>query len=449
MIYISIGSNKGNRLEQIRVALGYLKTFNLLNNIETSIIIETKAVIDYTSPKSWHSNYLNIVVRGNTNLSPEFFLERLLFIELSMGRTKDHLKWSPRIIDLDILLWNNIILNLSNLKVPHKELFNRPFLLHMIASIDPEYQYIADINSKYYGMSFGEIASQYLQQSISLHFIRSMVLAPKFVGIVNVTPDSFSDGGKFSSPNRALRKVISFIKDGASIVEIGAQSTRPQANILNYKDEWKRLKPVLDRMYSTKSLKSFNISVDTFYSEIVLEIINNYPISCFNDVLGKIDNRTLSLIASKGCSIVVMHSLSIPPDKDKILNYDQSSINLITTWLRRRIEKLLSLGFTKKQIIIDPGIGFGKSYYQNIILLKKIKALKKLNCPVLVGHSRKSYINTFAPDIPLKKRDLETISISQHLASSNVDYLRVHDVRGHQRFFVAYKSILGKVKYNE
>ncbi|WP_087740671.1 MULTISPECIES: dihydropteroate synthase [unclassified Wolbachia] len=145
--------------------------------------------------------------------------------------------------------------------------------------------------------------------------------------------------------------------------------------------------------------------------------------------------NTLKEVASSGCSVVIMHSLSIPPHKDNIIPHDIDPIDIINNWAEESINRLLALGFDESSIIIDPGIGFGKSMYQNIQILRSIETLQNFGCKVLVGHSRKSFISSFSIESP-SNRDLETIAISAIL-QNKVDFLRVHNVRDHMRFFVA------------
>jgi 2-amino-4-hydroxy-6-hydroxymethyldihydropteridine diphosphokinase/dihydropteroate synthase len=142
------------------------------------------------------------------------------------------------------------------------------------------------------------------------------------------------------------------------------------------------------------------------------------------------------MITDHGCKFVAMHSLSIPAQLGEYLNEDESAIDAINRWIEKTLHRLLRLGFRKDSIIIDPGIGFGKSPYQSLSLIKSAKQIRNLGCEVMFGHSRKSYISAFHKS-PAEMRDLETIAISDYLSQCGVDYLRVHNVKDHQRFFVA------------
>lgn len=182
------------------------------------------------------------------------------------------------------------------------------------------------------------------------------------------------------------------------------------------------------------------ISLDSFLPETIRQILEHYPIDWINDVTGNLDTHTLKYIAERGLKIVSMHSLSIPPKKNHCLSFDSPPIDLLSQWAEQKIIQLKNCGFNEKTIILDPGIGFGKSPYQNLALLRHIAVLKNTGCQILVGHSRKSYLSSFHHAKP-QERDLETIAVSGVLGRHRVDYLRVHNVINHQRFFSAEQAI--------
>ncbi|CCF78282.1 dihydropteroate synthase putative [Wolbachia endosymbiont of Onchocerca ochengi] len=430
MIYISIGSNLRNRLSNLQKATQLLKK-RYLKDLKSSIILETKAILPNGAPDEWNKPFLNMVVYGSCLVSPEELLKGLKQIEYDIGRTQVHEKWAPRVIDLDILLWDNLILNTPYLTIPHPELMNRPFLLHLMAMLSPM------DNIPVVSKTFDTIAYNNLNTKDC--FLKSFTLSPKFVGIVNITPDSFSDGGLYYDSDQATKQALKLISDGASIVDLGAQSTRPGSSIQPSKVEYARLKPVLDNLSHYMKANDIKVSIDSFWPDVILNVLEHYRVTWINDVKGNLDDNTLKTIASSGCSIVIMHSLSIPSHKDNIIPSDTDPINTINRWAEKNINKLLTFGFNENSIIIDPGIGFGKSLYQNIWLLRNIETLQSFGCKVLVGHSRKSFISSFSTE-PVFNRDLETISISSALYNK-VDFLRVHNVRDHMQFFVAQAAL--------
>ncbi|WP_025264043.1 dihydropteroate synthase [Wolbachia endosymbiont of Onchocerca volvulus] len=430
MIYISIGSNLRNRLSNLQKATQLLKK-RYLKDLKSSIILETKAILPNGAPDEWNKPFLNMVVYGSCLVSPEELLKGLKQIEYDIGHTQVHEKWAPRVIDLDILLWDNLILNTPYLTIPHPELMNRPFLLHLMAMLSPM------DNIPVVSKTFDTVAYNNLNTKDC--FLKSFTLSPKFVGIVNITPDSFSDGGLYYDSDQATKQALKLISDGASIVDLGAQSTRPGSSIQPSKVEYARLKPVLDNLSHYMKANDIKVSIDSFWPDVILNVLEHYSVTWINDVKGNLDDNTLKTIASSGCSIVIMHSLSIPSHKDNIIPSDTDPINTINRWAEKNINKLLTFGFNENSIIIDPGIGFGKSLYQNIWLLQNIETLQSFGCKVLVGHSRKSFISSFSTE-PVFNRDLETISISSALYNK-VDFLRVHNVRDHMQFFVAQAAL--------
>lgn len=188
---------------------------------------------------------------------------------------------------------------------------------------------------------------------------------------------------------------------------------------------------MLDDLNQYMKVGDIKVSIDSFWPDVILNVLEHYNIAWVNDQKGDLDDNTLKAIASSGCSIVIMHSISIPPHSDNIIPSDIDPIDTISNWAERNFNRLLALGFDQSSIIIDPGIGFGKSMYQNIQILRSIETLQNFGCKVLVGHSRKSFISS-----------LETIALSSAL-NNKVDFLRVHNVRDHIRFFVAQAALQG------
>ena len=423
MIYISLGSNLGNRINNLWLAVNLL-TKRCLRDVSCSIVLETEAILPEGVPVTWNKPFLNMIISGKTNLSPKELLQALKVIEGDVGRTHIYEKWAPRIIDLDILLYGGLQIDEPNLTIPHPELNNRNFLQHLLSlmGIDPWRSKKPIINS----------------------FEKSFSLYPRIVGVVNVTKDSFSDGGKFHQPDKAIEQVHKLADEGASIIEIGVQSTRPGAVIQTPEQECAKLRLILDGVSKLMSEDIIHVSIDTFWPSLAIKLLEKYKISWINDVKGEFDDYTLSAIANAGCKFCFMHSIGIPPNQDKIIPSNQRSINVIIEWGKYFIERLLKLGFSLESIILDPGIGFGKSAYQNIELLRCAAELKQLGALVMIGHSRKSYIQAFSSEVTANERDIETIALSLAL-KDKVDFLRVHNVKDHMRAFVAHDIVNGGI----
>lgn len=419
MITLSLGSNLGNRLQNLQLAVEQIQKW-CLHNISTSMVIETEALLLPGSPAEWNKPYLNMIVKGDTQLSPEELLTALKEIEFRLGRPKEYPKWAPRVIDLDILKFHDLEMQTEQLTLPHPGLKDRDFLKHLLALMG---NYTQDPRA--------------LEDNI---FINSFALNPKLVGVVNITSDSFSDGGKYSDTESAIAQIRALYRDGASVIEIGAQSTRPGAQLQSAAQELTKLQSVLAELYKFEVAQDMAISIDTFHPRIALELLDQYPISVVNDVAGNYDDETLRLIAKSGRKFCLMHSLSIPPEKVKVIPPQEDLVQHILTWGQQSLERLLNLGFEPENIILDPGIGFGKTPYQSLEIIRRIGELKSLGVPIMVGHSRKSYITSFSLQSNAYDRDPETIAISLALTKS-ADYLRVHNVQGHMRSMVAQQVV--------
>ncbi|MDR2417026.1 MAG: 2-amino-4-hydroxy-6-hydroxymethyldihydropteridine diphosphokinase, partial [Holosporales bacterium] len=239
MICLSLGSNIGDRLAYLRSALAELAVFFTVQ--KTSVVFETQALLPQGTPTDWDTLYCNMVVGGTSSCAPEELLHRLQETEQRLGRPKEHKTWSPRFIDLDILLYDEVTMESDILTIPHKELKNRPFLQSLLAMMGVWPSTLDDYTP-----------------------VRSFVLEPKIVGIVNVTPDSFSDGGRFFGPKAAVQRAQDVYAQGATIVELGAQSTHPGYTEISPQEEIARLEPVLERCQNIPCL-----GIDTYFDEVV------------------------------------------------------------------------------------------------------------------------------------------------------------------------------------
>jgi 2-amino-4-hydroxy-6-hydroxymethyldihydropteridine diphosphokinase/dihydropteroate synthase len=413
MIFLGLGSNLGNRFDNIRKAISLLKK-TCLKNIKTSLVLETKAILHCNAPQSYNLPYLNIVISGTTNLTPEGFIIESKKIELQLGRPLGYKKNSPRIIDIDILLWKDKVINTKTLTVPHPEISQRPFLKILINSLKKDYMHSLNIEND--------------------SFIKSYVIDPKIIGVLNITQDSFSDGNLYYEPKKALKQIDKLISSGSSIIEIGAQSTRPGASIRVHQEELNLIKNIFDNIKQNLNYNSAIFSIDAFHPEVIEYAIDKYKITWVNDVSGNLDQNTLKNIANNVEKFCIMHSISIPPCRDRIIPLNVNCTDYLLEWSEHKIHELTKLGFNKEQIVIDPGIGFGKNFYQSMDILKNLNKFKSLGVEIMIGHSRKSYITNFA-NYPSSNRDIETSVISASIAN-NIDYLRVHNVEQNMRALV-------------
>jgi dihydropteroate synthase len=219
---------------------------------------------------------------------------------------------------------------------------------------------------------------------------RSLLLGKKtlVMGVVNVTPDSFSDGGKFFSPQKAIQHALALVKAGADILDIGAESTRPGSTEISVVEELRRLLPVLQALRGKIKIP---ISVDTRKSSVA-EIVLGAGAEIINDVSAlRFDPRIAEVVADKKCGLVLMHMRGEPGTMQKI-PFAKNVVADVTKDLRAALKIALKAGVKKSQIVLDPGIGFGKSFPQNYELLRKLPEIAKLGYPMAVGTSRKGFL---------------------------------------------------------
>jgi dihydropteroate synthase len=219
---------------------------------------------------------------------------------------------------------------------------------------------------------------------------RSLFLGKKtfVMGVVNVTPDSFSDGGKFFSPQKAIQHALALAKAGADILDIGAESTRPGSAEISVVEELRRLLPVLQALRGKVKIP---ISVDTRKSSVA-EIVLGAGAEIINDVSAlRFDPRVAEVVADKRCGLVLMHMRGEPGTMQKI-PFAKNVVADVTKDLRAALAIALKAGVKKSQIVLDPGIGFGKSFPQNYELLRKLPEIAKLGYPLAVGTSRKGFL---------------------------------------------------------
>lgn len=253
----------------------------------------------------------------------------------------------------------------------------------------------------------------------------------KIVAILNVTPDSFSDGGKFNSLQSAVAQVAKMISEGADVIDIGAESTRPQAKAIGPEEEWQRLIKILPAVIAEvkKSSKKIKTSIDSYHFETV-EKAWNLGVDVINDVTGLSDERIINFIAAKNVETILMHNAAVPAVEGSVINRNINLIGEMLAWGERKISELEKKNVKKSQLIFDVGIGFGKDALQSIRILKNINEFKKLGLPLYVGHSKKSFLDEVKID---GNRAEKTLAVSQYLLQKNIDFLRVHDVAAHRK----------------
>ncbi len=249
----------------------------------------------------------------------------------------------------------------------------------------------------------------------------------QIMGILNLTNNSFSDGGMYNDYDKAVEHLNKLISDGADSVDIGAESTKPYSEPVSETEQLDKILPVLD--YIRKNNIDIPISIDTRSSEVAKQSLNAGA-TAINDVSGlTYDENMTRIIADYGCPVIIQHSQGTPDIMQNSPYYD-NLMDEIYTDLYDKISKAVLAGIKKENIIIDPGIGFGKTREHNFEILRRIEELQGLDCPVLLGLSRKSLLNM--PDADNDTKDIYTIALNTLAIERKVDILRVHNVKLHK-----------------
>ena len=261
-------------------------------------------------------------------------------------------------------------------------------------------------------------------------------LIPNLLGVLNLTPDSFSDGGKFNKKNKAILHAINLFNSGANLIDIGGESTRPGSKPINEKFGWSRLNKILKILS-----KKIPISLDTRKSNIMKKGIQ-LGVKLINDVSGlEYDPETINVLKLNNIPFVLQHSQGRPENMQNNPFYKNELLD-IYDFFEKKLKFLRSIGINHNKIIIDPGIGFGKNLKHNMNLIKNISIFHSLGFPVLVGNSRKRFIKDISKNNDSKLRVGGTVASSIYMMTQGVQILRVHDVNEIIQGIKVYKEII-------
>ena len=246
------------------------------------------------------------------------------------------------------------------------------------------------------------------------------------MGVINLTPDSFSDGGELNSSKKVLDQVNHFLSNGVDVIDLGAQSTRPGAEEVGSNIEIKRLIPYLKLIKS--KYPEILISIDTFNSDVAHEALLNGA-NWINDITGgRKDKEILDVVSKFNCPFVITHSRGNSQNMNKLSKYEDVLSEVISS-IETLIKNALDKNISKRNLIVDPGIGFSKDINQNLEILRNLEVFKTLNLPILIGASRKRFIGEILNESNPKERDIGTLAISCLCSNFNIDIVRVHNVR--------------------
>ena len=258
------------------------------------------------------------------------------------------------------------------------------------------------------------------------------------MGVLNITPDSFSDGGKYNKFNSAINQLNYLFKSGANLVDIGGESTRPGSKAVKSKIEWNRISGLLK-----STCKKITVSLDTRKSEVMERGIK-YGVKIINDVSGlSYDKKTLDILKRFQIPFVIQHTQGTPKNMQKKPRYKNELLD-IYDYFEEKIKTLRNFGITHNNIIIDPGIGFGKNLKHNMNLMRNISIFHSLGFPILVGNSRKRFIKELVKKNDSDKRIGGTVASSIYLMMQGVQILRIHDVNELIQGIKVFKELIKK-----
>ncbi len=423
-IYLGLGSNLGDRKSNLRNAIEHLQDRGV-EFLRASPTIETPALLPDDAPWEWNQPFLNMAIQCKVHCTPEKLLEHIHEIQNNIGRINKS-RWSPRPIDIDILLWGTEVISTETLTIPHKDMHLRHFVLTPLITLNPNLTIP------------GRGDKTLLQWSQDLpHHI------PLWMGILNITPDSFSDGGTHNNLDQTRSTIEQMIDSGATILDIGGESTRPGAATIDAATEWTRVSPVLEYLHDKYSDDKLGplVSLDTRNAAVAEKAIDA-GVDFINDVGGVTDPEMIELAAGSNCQWIAMHSMSVPADPNITIAKESDPIQELHNWIERQLEIWDKAGISRNQLIFDPGIGFGKDPLQSLKLLQVAGSYRRHGLRLLVGHSRKSFMKQFTSN-EIHERDMATIGSAMQLCQQGVDIIRVHNIPDHMAAYRGWSHLAG------
>jgi 2-amino-4-hydroxy-6-hydroxymethyldihydropteridine diphosphokinase/dihydropteroate synthase len=421
-VYLGLGSNVGERVQNIEAALREINALFLPQSMKLACVYENAALLPEGAPPEWNLPFLNTVVSGQTGYGPEALLQKIKEIEFKVGRSPKHLKWSPRELDIDILVYGKIKVSQKNIKIPHPEISKRSFVLDPLRDLAPSKR----ISSK---KTLLELSRKHPSR------------LPVLMKILNITPDSFSGDGILKTKEEVTKIFQMWPSSSFQVLDLGAESTRPGASEVSVEEEWRRLEQVLasiEPFVKDRFLKP-KISVDTRRAAVAERALR-WGVEIVNDVSGLADPQMLAVLKKFKCDYVLMHSLSVPANPQVHINKKLDPTKEVLKFFKTKLNFLKKNKISLDRIILDPGIGFGKTAEQSFELMMNLAEFQKLGCRVLVGHSRKSFLGTISKT-EAKDRDPQTLGVSFYLLQKGVDILRVHNTELHAKAFASWNAL--------
>lgn len=423
---IALGSNLGDRHGQLIAAIDGLRTQARLVDLSAIYQTEPWGYVDQPA-------YLNAACVIETGYAPRELFGLLKQIETKLGR-EPTFRYGPRTIDLDLLLYGDATIDEPDLQIPHPHMTERAFVLRPVLDVAPDAIHPVQQRSMRQlaeMIDLSGIERWSLRPTLAADFVFHWGRMTYVMGILNITPDSFSGDGLLAI-DQARAQARQMQIDGAHVIDIGGESTRPGAQHVDAAEEIRRVVPVIEAL---RSDGVGPISIDTYKSEVAHAALDAGA-AIVNDVWGlRYDPALADLVAKRSVPLIVMHNRSKPQDAafESRLggHYVGSTYENLLEDVKRELTESMQLAqrahIAAQHVIIDPGIGFGKTVAHNLELLDRIDELRVLDRPILVGPSRKSFIG-YTLDVPVDQRVEGTAAAVAIAITRGADMVRVHDV---------------------
>ncbi len=425
--YLALGSNLGDRAGNIQAALRGMERFGAVE--ETSFLYATAPAYITDQPE-----FLNAACRIQTDLGPLELLAALKELETDLGRT-EAVRYGPRIVDLDILFYDDIVFEAAELRIPHLRLAERDFVLGPLLDIEPDLMHpVAGQTVRQLWVALG--AAPLTRVMPVGKALWRWGEKTRVMGIINVTADSFSGDGVLKDADaaveRALTQAEQMVAAGADVLDVGGHSTRPGHTLQPEADELARVIPVIEALAGAVDLP---LSVDTFRSAVA-EAALAAGASIINDVWGMRYDRAMGTVAARHAAPLVLMDNRMQPEDEYYRNRVGEALSGTGDLLgdiRAELSNLLvraqESGVPRWLLMVDPGIGFGKDATVNIELLRRLGELQRLGYPLLCGPSRKGFIGKLLGGLPPEERAEGTAAACVIAAERGADIVRVHDVK--------------------
>ena len=438
-VYLSTGTNLGRRLHNLKRAIQTLDDHPHIHVLRASGVYETEPWGYEHQPA-----FLNQIVIIDTDLSPVELVKALKVMEVELGRTPTF-KNGPRMIDIDVVFYGDLIYKDEKITIPHPQAVERAFVLTPLVELSP------DLVHPELGVTVRELLDDLDQNGIKRYAdadspLADELLVPRWgertyvMGILNATPDSFSGDGLLAADASvehiaaaAVRQARGFVEAGVDILDVGAESTRPGAQIVSLDEELQRILPVVRALAA--EFPDVLLSVDTYKAEVAAAGLQAGA-HWINDVWGlRADPEMAAVAAEAGVPVVLMHNRSRPADVDLQERLGGHYVGVeykdliedVCRELMHSVSLARAAGVRDDRIILDPGIGFGKTVEQNLELLNRLDRFADLGFPLLVGASRKSFIG-YTLGLPPEDRMEGTAATVAVAITRGADVVRVHDV---------------------